>query len=508
MAVGDVNGDGRPDIVAGNFFQPSRLYLNNGDGDFFAGTNVTPLGMKTSSVALGDMDAVGDLDLVVGTYGEGNWVYLNDGQGHFTARVPLGSEKDFTSSLAISDLNNDGQADVVVGNLGLDLSFLVDKGLEAKDFLENTAVDLAALVSTGLVNLRDLLKKGLLDALQFTGAGDVSIADLVNTGTTSLGQLVHEGLVGIDDFVDKQLSREGLLRAGISTEDVISDLCPPGGTVGIRHLLEKGLVLLDNLVDAGLVGLDDLAPGAADLNVGQVVSLGGATIDDLVEAGFAGPSDFDGGAVDLRALIDSGLVTLGQLIDENLLQPAGIDLSKLDANTLRDALRSGAPTRVYRNTGSATFAAPLAIALAPTQTVATADVDGDGDADVVLGNTLVRPQYVKNLFVENGTLEFAAATDVGTVPDDTALTTAVALADIDGDGHPDLVVGNRGTVNRLYLFDPGTGTRSEEHTSELQSRGHLVCRLLLETKKNRTRAPLRKSKIKKSVEGRLTTKSM
>src|SRR5437870_8219712 len=33
-------------------------------------------------------------------------------------------------------------------------------------------------------------------------------------------------------------------------------------------------------------------------------------------------------------------------------------------------------------------------------------------------------------------------------------------------------------------------TRSEEHTSELQSRGHLVCRLLLEKKKkneNRTR---------------------
>src|SRR5439155_7941644 len=28
------------------------------------------------------------------------------------------------------------------------------------------------------------------------------------------------------------------------------------------------------------------------------------------------------------------------------------------------------------------------------------------------------------------------------------------------------------------------GPRSEEHTSELQSRGHLVCRLLLEKKKN------------------------
>src|SRR5690625_6620123 len=33
--------------------------------------------------------------------------------------------------------------------------------------------------------------------------------------------------------------------------------------------------------------------------------------------------------------------------------------------------------------------------------------------------------------------------------------------------------------------------RSEEHTSELQSRGHLVCRLLLEKKK--TRAPPRRT---------------
>src|SRR5207253_9365689 len=33
---------------------------------------------------------------------------------------------------------------------------------------------------------------------------------------------------------------------------------------------------------------------------------------------------------------------------------------------------------------------------------------------------------------------------------------------------------------------PGSASaRSEEHTSELQSRGHLVCRLLLEKKKNK-----------------------
>src|SRR5207253_11085993 len=34
----------------------------------------------------------------------------------------------------------------------------------------------------------------------------------------------------------------------------------------------------------------------------------------------------------------------------------------------------------------------------------------------------------------------------------------------------------------------GTRQRSEEHTSELQSRGHLVCRLLLEKKTTQARA--------------------
>src|SRR2546422_6973612 len=37
-----------------------------------------------------------------------------------------------------------------------------------------------------------------------------------------------------------------------------------------------------------------------------------------------------------------------------------------------------------------------------------------------------------------------------------------------------------------HVFRVSFSTRSEEHTSELQSRLHLVCRLLLEKKKNNT----------------------
>src|SRR5215510_16256174 len=41
-------------------------------------------------------------------------------------------------------------------------------------------------------------------------------------------------------------------------------------------------------------------------------------------------------------------------------------------------------------------------------------------------------------------------------------------------------------------------TRSEEHTSELQSRGHLVCRLLLEKKKKNQCRPSYEKKKKKT----------
>src|SRR5215216_7336766 len=41
---------------------------------------------------------------------------------------------------------------------------------------------------------------------------------------------------------------------------------------------------------------------------------------------------------------------------------------------------------------------------------------------------------------------------------------------------------------------PGPGMRSEEHTSELQSPDHLVCRLLLEKKKKKKNNTNRKTK--------------
>src|SRR3989442_5361355 len=51
--------------------------------------------------------------------------------------------------------------------------------------------------------------------------------------------------------------------------------------------------------------------------------------------------------------------------------------------------------------------------------------------------------------------------------------------------------GNTAFAIALVHLGLGNNERSEEHTSELQSRPHLVCRLLLEKKKTPRRARLR-----------------
>src|SRR3712207_8800554 len=51
-----------------------------------------------------------------------------------------------------------------------------------------------------------------------------------------------------------------------------------------------------------------------------------------------------------------------------------------------------------------------------------------------------------------------------------------------GEGNYDPAAGSAGLGEGWAIADPGAD-RSEEHTSELQSRQYLVCRLLLEKKK-------------------------
>ena len=120
LAVGDVNHDGWKDLVVGNSNAPNRVYLNDGDGDPFDSATVLDLTSDagdTRGVAVGDVDDDGDMDLVVGNAGgQSNRLYLNDGTGAGWTGSNITEDAYDTRAVVLADVDGDGFLDLVAGN--------------------------------------------------------------------------------------------------------------------------------------------------------------------------------------------------------------------------------------------------------------------------------------------------------------------------------------------------------------------------------------------------------
>src|SRR5207253_3958395 len=123
-------------------------------------------------------------------------------------------------------------------------------------------------------------------------------------------------------------------------------------------------------------------------------------------------------------------------------------------------------------------------------------IDASGTTEIVtagftnqpIGTTDVYYGIIRAWTLTGSTISLQQSFQYTTVP--TALD-AVTIGDIDKIGKQDIIVGGQ-QIGKGFLEVRDTAfvnsvislttNRSEEHTSELQSRGHLVCRLLLEKK--------------------------
>eukprot|EP01049_Picozoa_sp_SAG25_P004265 SAG25_NODE_265_length_10686_cov_15.394163_3_plen_1904_part_00 len=118
-AVGDLNGDGLPDIFVANILQPNELLLNDGYGGFTAVTSGAAVTRKRKShgAVIADINMDGLPDIFVANNGH-NELLLGDGKGNFTA-VQSGAavaRKDRSQGAVIADINMDGLPDIFVAN--------------------------------------------------------------------------------------------------------------------------------------------------------------------------------------------------------------------------------------------------------------------------------------------------------------------------------------------------------------------------------------------------------
>lgn len=117
IAIGDIDGDGLPDVFLASVERPAALYHNDGNFHFTDITSASGLrvaGLATLSAAFADVNGDGALDLVVGTLGGPLKLWLGDGHGHFTdATDGSGLVGGFAvTGLSFADVDGDGDLDL------------------------------------------------------------------------------------------------------------------------------------------------------------------------------------------------------------------------------------------------------------------------------------------------------------------------------------------------------------------------------------------------------------
>lgn len=439
VAIGDLNNDGRMDLAVANFSSTNvSVLLQNpaSPGVFQAAANYGA-GTNPHSVAIGDLNGDGRLDLVVANYSSPNVSVLLQSSttaGTFLAAVNYGAGAN-PYWAAIGDLNGDGRPDLAVANFNSnDVSVLLQNVASPGTFQAATSV--AAGTRPRWVDISDLNGDGRLDlAVANMGSNDVSVL-LQNPATAGTFQAAVNYAAGTAPYAVtiSDLNNDG--RPDLSVANSMSS--------DVSVLLQSSTVrgTFQSAASYG-AGTEPWAVATGDLNgdgrLDMAVANFGATSISVI-LGNPLPNPVAGtlqNAANYAAGSTPLSVATGDLNGDGRLDLA---LTIYGADSVAVLLQSASTA------GSFQPAVTYGTGSQPYQ-VAIGDLNGDGRLDLATANyaannvsVLLQSPTTRGTFLAG--VPYGAGTGAY----------AIAIGDLNLDGRPDLAVPNRGSDNVSVLL--------------------------------------------------------